>query len=1469
MKNIVGLDLGTNSIGWAVIDQDNQEIKGAGSRIVPIDSEMLGAFEKGKTQSPMAARRIFRTTRRMIERVKLRRSRLLRALHILGFLPAHFEQYLDFEQHPGTFIDGKEPLLPYRRLPDGSCEFIFQESFEEMLADFRRAQPSLVADGKKVPHDWTIYYLRKKALTQPVSGTELAWILLNFNTKRGYYQLRGMDDATAEADDNKEFKILTVKAVEQGDTVKGKSGMYNYTLTYDNGATQVRKAAFPPKKVGDRIEAICTTKVMKDGSTQISVSEPNEGDWTLRKKKTENEITLSGKTVGTYIYDHLLQAPDTKVRGKLVHTIERRFYRDELRRILEKQREFLPELSDSELLRQCAFSLYGSPKSEGHAQALVQKGWNYLLLDDILFYQRPLKSQKGTIACCPLEHRSYADKETGEIIQTGIPCLPKSHPLFQEFRIWQFISNLRIYEKEKSVNGRLCVNYDVTSDYLADAEAYARLYAALHERKEVNQETLLCAVTGLKKKEVARFRWNYPEEKSYPCNQTLCTIPKAYRPHFSETLWHILYSVTDPREIASALTRFAEQNGIEPAPFVEALRKVTFKEQGYAAYSAKALKKLVPLMRRGSYWHSDDIDSATLARIGAYCSNPDNADLTDAQRKGCAGRRTLQDFQGLSLSQACYLVYGRHSEADDTSSWSSPEQMAYFLQHDFRYGALRNPIVEKIVGETLRVVHDIWKTYGTIDEIHVEMARELKQNNEGRERDSRRNAENERTNNRARFLLQEFAKPEYKIKNVRPYSPSQLEIFKIFEQGIIEEYGDELKKDSKLNDTFKNLGNPAQSSKISFAQINRYRLWLEQKYCSPYTGQPIPLSELFTTAYEIEHVIPQSRYYDNSMRNKVVCESEVNKDKSNMTGYEYILKKGGSIVKGSEGKQFTILKQAEYESFVKEHYRGNPGKMRNLLLEDIPENFTNRDMNSTQYMTRTVLTLLSKVVRDADEVTSVSKHVLAPNGSITTILKNDWGLNDVWNRIIAPRFIRMNQQSGTHLWGEERCIDGKRFFQTSQPLALPAINKKRIDHRHHAMDALVIACTTRNHINYLNFVSSHSDSRTEHYALRQLLFDPKTKTFKKPWATFTQDAAEVLGNMVVSFKQNLRVMSRLKNGSLGVRKSLHKSTFSGKVRLQRVKSVSLKEALKDWHQIQDHDLRKEIKRLSTEVHDHFDATVIEKHFKELKYTFNGKDIKKVNVRYYTDGKDACSANRSTVDISFNEKKIEAVTDSGIRAILLRHLHQEKYRDAEGKYLSELAFSPEGLAEMNEHLKELNGGKPHMPIYKVRVAEALGMKFPVGESGAKRKQYVEAAKGTNLFYAVYLNPKGKRCYATIPLRELVERMKQKLTPAPETLEDGSRLLFTLSPGDLVYLPEDSDIRPTMPLNPKRIYKMVSSNKMQCFFVPHSLAKVLEDGKEYGSLNKVEKSDDGISIKEHCLKLEVDRLGNVTKITGYSE
>lgn len=196
-------------------------------------------------------------------------------------------------------------------------------------------------------------------------------------------------------------------------------------------------------------------------------------------------------------------------------------------------------------------------------------------------------------------------------------------------------------------------------------------------------------------------------------------------------------------------------------------------------------------------------------------------------------------------------------------------------------------------------------------------------------------------------------------------------------------------------------------------------------------------------------------------------------------------------------------------------------------MEDIPQEFLNRQMNDSRYISKVVKALLSNIVRTEDEMDVTSKFVIPCTGGITERLKKDWGLNDVWNSIVYPRFERLNRMTGTEAFGHWENKEGKRVFQTSVPIELQlGFSKKRIDHRHHAMDALVIACASRNIINYLNNESANSQKKRED--LRRLLCD-KNRIIRKPWESFTQDARVALQDIVVSFRNYVRIINKATN----------------------------------------------------------------------------------------------------------------------------------------------------------------------------------------------------------------------------------------------------------------------------------------------------------------------------------------------------
>jgi len=253
--------------------------------------------------------------------------------------------------------------------------------------------------------------------------------------------------------------------------------------------------------------------------------------------------------------------------------------------------------------------------------------------------------------------------------------------------------------------------------------------------------------------------------------------------------------------------------------------------------------------------------------------------------------------------------------------------------------------------------------------------------------------------------------------------------------------------------------------------------------------------------------------------------------------------------------------------------------------------------------------------------------------------------------------------------------------------------------------------------------------------------------------------------------------------------------MDGSTKLRKNKEVSLNTALDNHLNIVDKKLRQEVETL---IKTGYDKKKLVKHFKKLK---NGdKDISKVAVFYWeTDN----VASRVSLDTSFTKNRIKGITDTGIQKILLNHL--KKYKGRKDEKVKEIApelvaFTPEGIEEMNKNIVSLNNGKFHQPILKVRTYEPKGNKFSVGHTGNKKDKYVEAAKGTNLFFAIYENENGKRNYETIPLNEVIEHQKwratlskdeQKNIPMIPAKAEKGLLLFYLSPNDLIYIPDQEE------------------------------------------------------------------------------
>jgi CRISPR-associated endonuclease Csn1 len=1608
MKKILGLDLGTNSIGWALVEIDHKNkivrILGLGSRILTMDAAEIAKFESGaKTESGAAKRTNLRSPRKLNERYLLRRDRLHCVLNLLNSLPEHYKLSIEFEndkgKRSGKFKKGTEEKLAYCKDDNGRFQFLFKDAYHQMEIDFRKKYPEMFYHKKngnqtKIPFDWTLYYLRHKAVTDKdfeLTKEQLAWITLSFNQKRGYEKVIGQDEkvqkegeltdsfvgkvkSIIKVEDEDAYEIILVdnnneaielfkykeetkipiteigdlKEVEivskydDGGTIDNRKTEYIinevrefliidvrntgrkikenlvFEVELETGWVKEQQSKFTPKWKDINRDFIIKTKYDENGNRILkgadkgrNINIPKEEDWTLMKLKTETSLTSfntknNTKGVASFVYYNLLQNPKQKIKADLITVIERDYYRDELDVIYKNQEQFHPELKNRNLYEQAIQLLY--PNNGNHQKTLEKESFNHLIKEDILLYQRDLKSKKSLITDCIYEKENYdrTDEKTGNKYKKPLKSIHKANPLYQEFRLWQFIKRLKIIKKEDVVNEQININIDVSSQLMTN-DLKEELYTFLNDKENVTEKDILDFLNKKYKDldiNAESYKWNFTSEKE-PCNTTRYNfILRTKRikgfdyktfltPENEYALWHFFYSVKKKDEFTKGLTniisRLLNKSGLSKEFQVELVKN--FSSFGgytndYGTYSEKALKKMLPFLRLGKYWNEKDVET-----ILSEANQEVKQKILDKEEIN----GELKDFQGLWVSSACYLVYGRYSEVGEVQFWQSPYDIENYLKNEFRQHSLNNPTVEKILVETMHVVKDIWKYYGEeigsneegkiiynklFDKIHIELGREMKKNNKQKEKDDKNNKENRKANERIVELLRELKRTNFSLQEKSPFQQEKLRILEESLLSSIEydkdatEYelsGGKITKKEIKEITTKEL------SKVSRSDFERYKLWLDQRYQSPYTGKVIKLSDLFDRKkYEIEHVFPQERITLNALYNKVICETEINKEKKASTGYGFIATaKSKKVFCTAHNDDISILSIHEYEKLVNDNFSGK--KREILLSKEIPEEFTNSQLNNSQYISKMAMKLLSNIVREKDEDTYRSKNVLATNGTITATLKKHWQLNDAWNEIISPRFKRLNELTNSNLFGDYREINGHNVFINTVPEeANKNFDPKRIDHRHHALDALIIALTTENHVQYLNNISSQEKNDDEKLKTRkeikfQLTNSRKSFNDEKEWyflppaqirskdgidefeyqfkqtksKIFKEIVQNALEDTITSFKQKNRVIRQRWNKyfksedgkinilkqeglekvvSYNVRKRLHEDTFYGKVKLQhKIINISLEKAIKEEFDLVDIKLSMEINNLKIES----------KSLKEIIEKLGSKYpmvivYEKFVATRFGNGLESFAEIPSDKII----KTIHSITDTGIQRILENHL--SNYRevvDGKAKYDTENAFSSDGVKELNSNIVKINNGKFHHPIYKVRTGDAMGTKFSVSEEGQKSTKYVVTAAGSNTFCGFYQKGVDRKFY--IPtLRESIQNLKNGLEACPPIHPDDSdfKLLFVLNPSDLVYVPtyeekENINLVDFNNLRKERVYKFTDGSGTTMNFVPINIASLL--------------------------------------------
>ena len=717
-----------------------------------------------------------------------------------------------------------------------------------------------------------------------------------------------------------------------------------------------------------------------------------------------------------------------------------------------------------------------------------------------IFFQRPLKSQKGLVGNCTFEK----DKAR---------C-PISHPLFEGFRMLSFINNIKI--KTPADNCLRALNYEEIK--LIEPLFYRK------SKEHFDFEDIAKKLSGGKKgcyayiadRIDAAYRFNFKMSTTVSGspfttamrdlfgNDWLSTMSSVYLKGEGKTdlqilndVWHILFSFDNDDKLREWAKNNLQLNEEQADKFVK-----TPIKQGYAALSLNAISKILPYLRMG-YRYDEAVFVANLPKVvpqemwqnektrqsiigdictllDEYAANPLYRHLTKKQ----AIDNMLLDHYGIGYNESTRLYEPSNIE---TYAQAQPNKYGLIQLGSPRTSSVRNPMAMRALFRLRALVNQLLKE-GKIDKttkINIEFARGL-------------NDANMRS-----------AIERYQRDNEKKRAAYVSEIVRLYK----EECGVEI--------------TPTEDD------VLKYQLWIEQNSRCLYTGEQIGISDFIgaNPKYDIEHTVPRSRGGDNSQMNKTLCNSDFNRrikreklpaELVNYTdimvrieqlGWEKEIEKLEKQIFGCDRSvKSAVTKESKDKAIRDRHYyrmRLNylRGKLSRFEMTEVPEGFSNR-----QGVDIGIIGKYAKMYLE-----TVFNRVYTVKGATTADFRKMWGLQEEYSK------------------------------------------KERVNHIHHCIDAITIACIGGG--TYAKWAQFQRDS--ERYDWHR---DQKP-VFDKPWPTFTEDVKAIADDLLVSHytannlpkhtRKKLRVRGKVQYNAAGqaiyvqgdtARASLHQQTFYGAIK---------------------------------------------------------------------------------------------------------------------------------------------------------------------------------------------------------------------------------------------------------------------------------------------------------------------------------
>ncbi|MBY0354139.1 MAG: type II CRISPR RNA-guided endonuclease Cas9 [Rickettsiales bacterium] len=592
-------------------------------------------------------------------------------------------------------------------------------------------------------------------------------------------------------------------------------------------------------------------------------------------------------------------------------------------------------------------------------------------LKDVLLHQRPLKPVKpGRCTFMPDEERA-----------------PLALPSTQRFRMYQEVNNLRILREGLKEEPLTLQQRD-------------QLIAALEKnsKRTFTQIKKLLGIGG-----ALQFNFEDPKREELKGNTTSAILGKEE--HFGDA-W---FAFDETKQDAIVLQLIKEENEAKLVRWLqdetgvdekcaESIANVGLPE-GYGCLCAKALARILPELRRDVVTYDKAVQAAGFehhSRLGANTEIPgvtfkiENIDQESGEIKEFYIHKELP-------------YYGEYLQRHVGFGSGKPEDSV-----EKRYGKIANPTVHIGLNQIRLVVNALIKRYGHPSEVIVEVARDLKQNKEQRDEESKRQTENQNRNKQLRTTIAETLQ-------------------------ISEE-------------------------RVRRDDIEKMILWEElnprnaaDRRC-PYSGAQIGAAMLLSDEVEIEHILPFSQTLDDSLNNKTVALRRANRIKGNRTPWDA---RHDFSVQGWD--YVSILARAEQMPKTKRYRFGEDG-YQHWLKDDA--GFLARALNDTRH--------LSKVAREYMSLICPNTRVIP--GRMTAMLRAKFGLNDVLG------------------------LNGE---------------KNRNDHRHHAVDACVIAVTDQGLLQ--RFAKASASAREQQ--LNRLV-----EKMPLPWENYREHVQRAIDAIWVSHK---------------------------------------------------------------------------------------------------------------------------------------------------------------------------------------------------------------------------------------------------------------------------------------------------------------------------------------------------------------